>query len=120
MDIAWTKAALALMPRIITRRSAIEAVPRRFIEQYPDRTRVSHTGETYGELHDALAALDLKTCDRSAVDDIIGNDSWTSLCCEVCDMDRDTIVCVPREYEQSVSICGQCAEGVLSVLRDAA
>jgi len=119
MAIAWTKAALALMPRIITRRSVIKNAPRRFREQYTDGARRSHTGESYSQMHEKLASIDLETCDRSAIDDVIGNNSWTQLTCEICDCDREALVSIPREYSEPISICLECAKGVQAVFEDA-
>ena len=118
MAVAWTKAALALMPRVITRRSVIKGVPRRFKEQYPEGAKTSHLGEPYSKIHRELAGLNLETCSREEVDAIIGNDSWTSLRCDVCDCDRDAVVSVPREYSEAISICAECGRGVLSVFEE--
>lgn len=118
MAIAWTKSAMAVMPRIITRRDRIKSVPRRFAEQYPNGDKQSHTGAPYADLHQALAELDLETCKRQDVDKIIGNDSWTALRCDVCDNDREAVVSIPREYDSAIAVCADCGRGVLSVFEN--
>jgi hypothetical protein len=105
-NIAWTKAAMERVPSIITRRSVILNVPVRWRAQYP-KERADTTA--------ALEKLDLATCSRDAVDDIIGNKSWTELRCGVCENDRDRLVRVPKEYDEATLICRECAEGVLFV-----
>jgi hypothetical protein len=117
--IAWTKAMSERAPHIVTRRSVMLGVARRFKEQYPDDTKSSHrSSRTYGDINAALSALDLNVCNRGAIDDIIGNDSWTQLECSVCEMDRDKLVSVPRQYSEPVTICAECATGALSVLKE--
>lgn len=112
MTIAWTRAMLDKAPRIVDRRATIKGVLRGWRQQYPDRSRF--------KVEDALAQLDLTTCDRADVDTTIGNDSWTRLECDVCQMDRDRLVAVPRDYGDDISICSECANGVLVALKEPA
>lgn len=90
------------MSYLITRRDRILIVLDRWTQQYPRDLLAVRQG---------LAALDLMTCDRGAVDTIIGNTSWTDLICDECKRDSDALVHVGSEPDydsRSANLCPAC------------
>ena len=106
----------ALLPRVVERREIIRDVAKRWEESYPDDSRTLARGAVAGDIRRGLEALDLETATVADVKAIIGNDSWTELKCDICEQDRDRVVSIPREYESSIAVCGDCAEGVVETL----
>jgi hypothetical protein len=106
-----------LMPRVVTIRDIIRGVPERYRDQYPD-DREQAGGRNTGSTYAKLTALDLETATVKDIANIIGNDSWTRLECSVCELDREAVVEVPREYSQPLTVCAVCANGVAKMLAE--
>ena len=119
MTIFITAKIEALMPKLVTRRDIIRNVPDAWRSSYNDDTRVLAGKQTAGSIRMGLEALDIETATPDDIKQIIGNDSWTRLECRVCEMDREAVVKVPKEYGDPTLICRQCAEGVAAVFADA-
>jgi hypothetical protein len=92
---------------VCTRREKIQSA----LEIYDNR----YKGEPPTEKRNLLAALDLNTCSRSAVDEIMGNTSWTSNECDGCYRDVDALVQF-KEYDTYLQYCGWClSEAVMKL-----
>lgn len=60
-----------------------------------------------------LKKLDLNVCSSKDIADIIGNESWTDLQCDECEMNVDLIIQVGqgRDYDTSMAyLCRRCVE----------
>jgi hypothetical protein len=107
-----------LMPRLVTRQEIIKDVPSRWKESYPERDRMLAAGRTAGQIEDALFALDLESATVDDVKRIIGNASWTELTCGICEMDRDAVISVPKEYDGPTLVCRTCADGISTMFAE--
>jgi hypothetical protein len=54
-----------------------------------------------------LRKLNLATCSEGDIAQIIGNDSWTELKCDHCDVDQPALVQIEGEYD-TFCICESC------------
>lgn len=108
-----------LIPRIITRREIIKGVPARWASSYGDDTKPLSRGQLAGDIRRGLEALDLEDATTADIAAVIGNDSWTRLECKICEMDRDEVVSVPREYDGPIAVCRQCADGISGMFASA-
>lgn len=81
--------------KIVTFADETRDVAERYRGQYPDRNARPAFGpaETnHGQRYDELAALTDETRTRQSVAAIIGNDSWATMSCDECGLERDTLV----------------------------
>lgn len=98
---------------VITRRDIIRQVPAQFERQYGHARAISSWkgNVTHGEMIDALNALDTETCTAEAVNEIIGNKSWTDNECDVCGENKDALLRMGDEPDYEAhwwDICGDC------------
>lgn len=79
---------------IIKKRDRIKGVMASFKRAFADHPHdwLFADGRSPHDIIRKLAALDLKTCDAKAIDEIIGNDTWTALRCEECNEDYDFLI----------------------------
>lgn len=99
--------------RLITTRSSIKAVPDMWDRQYKNTKNKQHiiTGIR-------LRSLDLETCTPDDIAVIIGNKSWTHLCCDECENDVNAVVELGQEpdYEsRTARVCLDCVKNALSL-----
>jgi hypothetical protein len=96
---------------IANRQSMANGVAERWLQQYPDANKPNVIQlKNFGnpaDVYEKLVALG-STPDPDAVDEAIGNASWTIVppCCE-CDESAEQIVCFST-YEHSVFVCSDC------------
>ena len=94
-----------------TRQELIENVAERWERQYPsDR---GFLGKDKEDIYIKLS--NLNPLEKSAIDEIIGNDSWTRNGCEVCRKDVEEVV-VLEAYEETVRVCGECLKSAIGML----
>ena len=79
----------------------IEGVPPR-----PDNPLAS--GDTARQISERLHKLNLKKVKASTVNNVIGNDSWTTVQCGVCTERVPAVVAVYSEDEFAIKICESC------------
>lgn len=106
-DAFMTDRIRALLPRVVSRRDRFKDIADRWQAQYP---------EGRNGINEKLYDMDMDIVSRHEIDSLIGNSSWTELCCDICELDRDAVVSVPREYDNAQYVCGECAQGVLEIL----
>lgn len=91
---------------VITERSQIRSLLTRFNLQY--------AGDHYHWvplLRKQIEALDLDTCSKEDVAEILGNSLWTNLKCDECERQVDRVIQVGQEpdYESSTAfLCVDC------------
>lgn len=90
---------------IITKAEHVKTVARRWAEQYPKRADPDHT--EHGQIRIALKAMKSPTVEK--INELIGNDSWTRLDCEICEKDAPALICFSDGYSRSISVCALCA-----------
>jgi hypothetical protein len=92
---------------LITRRDVIRNGIRSFIKNYSS----SKYQNKWLDVANKLSTLDPETCAKEDVNDIIGNNSWTSLLCHECCEDCDVVVQLGQEpdYESmTANVCADC------------
>lgn len=98
---------------VIKRRDIIRRVPAAFERQY-GRDRSAHSWRrniTRGEMIDALRALDVETCPAEAINEIIGNPSWTANNCDACGVGAEVLVRIGDEPDYEArwqDLCARC------------
>lgn len=107
-------------PRIytITRRQLIESVADRWGHEY--REYYGAFPHAVGKLAE-LKSLDIATCSREAVDEIIGNSTWTRNECDVCGQDVDVVVHLgdkPDYDAQWIDVCPDCLKKAIELVRE--
>lgn len=107
---------------ITTRRDVIKAVPASFKRQYGHRPNdhLFRSPRTIGYAIEALEALDVENCDAQAVNDIIGNRSWTAHDCDNCGKTCEVLVHLGEEpdYEARYQdLCEGCLGSALDLLK---
>jgi superfamily II DNA helicase RecQ len=106
--------------KFTTRRARILEVANSWRRQYGNRPdEESHLkGKTRGTIQAALDALDLATCRPEAVDNIIGNTSWTAHTCDECERNQETLVWFGRsDYDRECSVCLSCLSAATGALK---
>jgi hypothetical protein len=94
----------------ITLQQHLDSVPQRWENQYPN-CREKETQQ--------LKAL-VPPLKKEDIESIIGNGSWTKLCCDICNKEKDELHCfIPyyyyHEYESSkINICLDCIKESLN------
>jgi len=88
----------------LTLKEVIKGVPDRWKAQYPNGKE--------GKYEKLIAA---KPLSKKKVDEIIGNDSWTRLTCESCDMDVKEVIILDG-FEYPTYICKECLNKALTLL----
>jgi len=102
---------------IVTQRDIIRGIPARFRESY-GRDLGGYCwkpGWTKGGILKALDAADVETISAKEVGEIIGNDSWTNLDCDLCGESQTLIIRAGDEPDYEVrwlDICVKCAQGL--------
>jgi hypothetical protein len=101
---------------LITQKGLVCGVAERWRQSYPanhgygpDKDRIWH----------ALKALDKNKATPADVEQIIGNDSWTSLKCDECGNESEIVVRVGEEpdYESATaSLCPACINKAASII----
>lgn len=97
----------------ITRRDVMRGIPCTFRKQqrsvlmyYPERRRVIQR----------LLEMDMETCSRREIDNLIGNDSWTHNDCNVCGHDSEILVHLVRNFAEYIDVCPSCLKKALSLV----
>ena len=68
---------------VLTRRDIIKRVARRWAKQYPENDERRYDFSPRA-IQKKLDALNLETVEPEVIDEIIGNNSWTTLQCTFC------------------------------------
>jgi hypothetical protein len=105
---------------IIHRRDVIRDVRRRYVAQYPERY-VFLDGSTSTDTLKALDALDLKTCSAEAVNEAIGNPSWTVLNCDECDENVPMVLRIGDEPGHDArwrDLCSACVARAVALISE--
>jgi hypothetical protein len=100
-------------PKLITRAGLARGVARRWQRTYCRGDRW-YTAEMKS-IHERLVALADPTPEQ--INAIIGNDSWTNLCCDGCDRQVEAVVRVGSEDEidaPSSALCEPCVRAALA------
>lgn len=100
----------------ITTRSLIQSVVTRWSEQYG----VGRHGPDKQQILEKLKMLDLETCAKESVNAIIGNSSWTTLRCDDCRSEVDTVIQLGQEpdYESATAeVCVKCLRKALKLYK---
>ena len=101
--------------KLITIRDIIKSVPERWARLC--RLTCPDTGKA-GRILAALQSLDLETCTKKDIADVIGNDTWTGLRCNSCGKDVDAVVHIPDVILDNCSyICEGCAAAALAAFK---
>lgn len=106
---------------ILTERDIIRSVPGRYHAAY-DNYKSRAGGRWPSDVSAELDALDVETCTREAVDEIIGNTTWTRNLCDSCGHHAKTLIRLGDEPEYDArwqDICLECLEAAVSTLRAA-
>lgn len=102
--------------RIIKRRERIKGVSKRWDKQYP--------GAEYGidklGIGHKLRDLNLSRVSAKKVNDIIGNNSWTSNDCSECEKDKLVVIRFLEKYEDeyecnSCDVCLDCLKKAIAI-----
>jgi len=95
--------------RVITTRDRIKGVAESWKAQYYSKggwvAPIYGRGREYVFLN--LQKLNLNTCKKEDVDNIIGNTSWTDLTCNECNRHRNSLVILEKS-ESYFEICPSC------------
>ena len=103
-------------------REVVDAFARTFA-QHMDNAEIFPDGETPRAKLARLKELDLETCEAAAVDAIVGNQSWTWVECDECEMTRKPdmpsmkheVVAEFERGEKSVRVCDWCMASALAL-----
>jgi hypothetical protein len=101
--------------KVFTTRERIASVGERWRSTYP-QSRFAIRTDDKADIYRRLQALDLATCSPQAVDEAIGNSSWTRINCDECKAQVDWVVQLGEEpdYESSTAcICRSCLNKAL-------
>lgn len=102
---------------IKTRETLIADVLHRWKKQYSS----SETFSWMNGITDKTAQLEAlyaeRTPTKEAIDEIIGNDSWTVLRCDNCDRDVEK-VCIMERYENYLQVCSACLRMCVSIMEN--
>ena len=96
--------------KLITQRDLIRDLAKRWAEQYG--SSYWKNDEEKQSILRKLEAADLETATAADIEAVIGNNSWTTLECDVCDLYVDAVVQCGDEpdYESSTAnMCRACA-----------
>jgi len=109
---------------LTTRREVIRAVPATFKSQYGNRPNdfLWKAKKTIAETVAELESLDVDTCDPEAVNEAIGNRSWTAHDCSSCGQTCETLVHIGEEpdYEARYQdLCKSCVSHALALFNAA-
>lgn len=108
--------------RLIYRRDVIMSVRERWNRQYahsPAHHRSGWCESSFGEIREALAALDLQKASVADVNAAIGTGGWASLECDCCGSDVEVLVRVGEEPDYEArwqDICVRCAQAVARLI----
>ncbi|MGE0853282.1 MAG: hypothetical protein AB7O44_27345 [Hyphomicrobiaceae bacterium] len=94
--------------RIIRQRDMIRGVRARWRKQYPDDGRQLACGESAGDVFARLSGLDLETCSAADVEEIIGNDTWTTAACSECGRSVPDVVTLGEARDSEIEVCLPC------------
>jgi hypothetical protein len=104
--------------KLITKRDIIKSIPGKWEEQYLYGLDFFDTDEDIENeelIYNEIMKLDIDTCSEKEINDIIGNDSWSSLECSECGKRVDTLVELVDNYESEYNICLDCLEKIRSL-----
>jgi hypothetical protein len=106
------------MIALIKKQDRVNNVPLRWEQTYENK-------EYGGDKLYILTKLNelQKPLNAEVVNDIIGNDSWTSFQCHVCDKEVETLIYFkPNIYDRydnpGISMCGKCITEASDLLKD--
>jgi hypothetical protein len=72
-------------------------------------------GVTAGDVRKALNRLDFETAARKEIDTILFDSNWTSLCCDECGADVESLISLQEDDE--IRICKSCLEKALKLIK---
>lgn len=106
--------------RLRSSRELIRGVAQRWTKQYSARDVVSAWGQrrTYGQISDALYALDPETASVADVNAAMSNTGWVTENCDLCDAECEHWLEVGQEpdYEARwLYLCLPCAEHLAAI-----
>lgn len=89
----------------------IKDIPHRWDEQYPPSRRDKEKEDIAVKLREHILKSDL--INEDYINEIIGNESWTSFSCDVCNEERDELYYFKPTYydpyeNSGMSICNKC------------
>ena len=94
---------------LLTERFLISEVAKRWLEQYP---RLSDWERV---VYEKLCKIDLNTASAIEVNQIIGNDTWTTQRCNVC---RNNILpAVVVGEDEPTTVCHKCVKQMSDLLK---
>jgi len=106
--------------RVVTIREEIRTAVSRFMKAWGGvRADVPvhwNRNVTFGQMRDALSALDLETCSAGDMAAIIGNPSWARLECDHCETDVEAVVRIGSEPDDDArwqDLCKNCISEAL-------
>lgn len=110
-------------PELRTTRDMIRGVADAWKEQYKHGGSWSSTFDGSSKaVWSRLKALDVETATVADVEAIIGNASWTSLKCNQCGQEVDTVVQLGEspDYEsRTVDVCADCLRAAFALIEGA-
>jgi len=101
---------------VITKKAKMESVAQTFRAQYHSNMQLAN-GKYTDDMYKDLVALNSKT--ESAIDEIMGNHSWTTNNCNECSKDSDVVIQIgkPEDYESSTAwICRDCLSKAIAMI----
>lgn len=105
-------------PYVLEREQLAKAAPERWRKQYESyRNDPDKTAKTQ-----VLLSLSGSNLNADAVDEIIGNASWTSIHCDGCGeyVHLAVVVGAPMDYESATAtLCKSCLEKAMKVIAEA-
>lgn len=105
------------MKRIVavTSRSLCRHVAERWHDQYGPRP----ANPNHAEIQKQLYALKKKGT-KAEIDKIIGNETWTTALCEVCDRYVEAwVILGVDDYEPGMTVCGECLDDAVVEIENA-
>ncbi len=97
---------------LLTKRQLIKDILSKWSSSYPVNREITPCKgiiKSTDSIYSQLEALDLDTVEPEVIDNIIGNNSWTTITCKECGENQNTAI-VLDDY-----ICKDCLEKALSL-----
>lgn len=96
--------------KLITQRDLIKGVYERWLHQYPEPQP-----EDKKQIATILSKLDLSVASAKEIDEIIGNNTWTTELCQECDNRKENYLVLGEDME--FVLCLDCARDIAWVLK---
>lgn len=93
--------------KLITKQDLLKQLPAEWKYVYKENRKLQN-GKFTEDIYEALKNETNLTEEKASA--IIGNDSWTTIVCDICKQNQDSAVLVEELY-----ICKSCLEAALSV-----